>query len=273
MHDWSRRARRRCPPAGVAPRNSRSGAVFGPTPVAEAIDRCERMLDQVLGDRHAEGIVHGYVATLVAMQGAFERARELVASARTLLGGLGLEVEGALVAIEAWRIEILAGDLAAAESKLRLAYDALDAVGEKYILSTVAGHMARTQYALGRFDDAERMGTLVEELATEDDIDTQAMWRCARAKMLARQGSFAQAETLAREALEILAPTDGVLLKFGALLDLAEVLRLAGVWTWRGPRYEEARALAELKGSAVMSSAARGSPRRARRPLTRLVGL
>ena len=232
-------------------------AVFGPTPVAEAIDRCERMLDQVSGDRHAEGIVHGYVATLMAMQGAFERARELVASARTLLEELGLEVEGALVAIEAWRIEILAGDLAAAESELRRAYDALDAVGEKYILSTVAGHMARTHYALGRFDDAERMGTLVEELATEDDIDTQAMWRCARAKMLARQGSFAQAETLAREALEILAPTDGVLLKFGALLDLAEVLRLAGREDESRAALEEAQALAELKGSAVMSSAAR----------------
>ena len=232
-------------------------AVFGPTAVSEAIDRCERMLEQVSGDRHAEGILNGYVATLMAMQGRFERARELVSRARALLEELGLEVEAALVAIEAWRIEILAGNPAAAESELRPAYDALDAVGEKYILSTVAGHLARTQYALGRFDDAERMSTRVEELATEDDIDTQAMWRCAHAKMLARQGSFAQAEALAREALEILAPTDGVLLKFDALLDLAEVQRLAGREDESRAALEEAEALADLKGNVVMSSAAR----------------
>jgi hypothetical protein len=55
-------------------------------------------------------------------------------------------------------------------------------------------------------------------------------------------------------ALEILEPTDHALLRFGALLDLAEVQRLAG----RDPReaLERARELASGKASPVMVAAA-----------------
>ena len=231
-------------------------AVFGPTPVSEAIDRCEQMLEQVSGDRHSEGILLGYLASLLAMQGSFDRARELSTRGRALLEELGLEVEGALVDVEAWRIEMLAGDRIAAERELRRAYDALSAVGEKFILSTVAGLMAQTQYELGQFDEVERLGSLTEELATDDDIDAQALSRLVRAKILARQGSFDDAKTSALEALEILAPTDAVLLKFGALLDLAEVHMLAGRSDEGRAAVEEARQLAEAKGATAMEAAA-----------------
>jgi class 3 adenylate cyclase/tetratricopeptide (TPR) repeat protein len=232
-------------------------AVFGPTPVTEAIDRCEQMLELVSGDRHSEGILLGYLASLLAMQGSFDRARELSARGRALLEELGLEVEGALVDVEAWRIEMLAGNPVAAERELRRAYDALRAVGEKFILSTVAGLLAQTHYALGHLEEVEQLGELTEELATDDDIDSQALSRVVRAKIFARQGSFDAAKTRAREALEILAPTDAILLKFGALLDLAEVHRLAGQDAESRAALEEARKLAELKGSPVMVSAAR----------------
>ena len=231
-------------------------AVFGPTPVSEAIDRCEQMLEQVSGDRHSEGILLGYLASLLAMQGSFDRARELSTRGRALLEELGLEVEGALVDVEAWRIEMLAGDRIAAERELRRAYDALSAVGEKFILSTVAGLMAQTHYELGQFDEVERLGSLTEELATDDDIDAQALSRLVRAKILARQGSFDDAKTSALEALEILGPTDAVLLKFGALLDLAEVHMLAGRSEEGRAAIEEARQLAESKGATAMEAAA-----------------
>ena len=54
------------------------------------------------------------------------------------------------------------------------------------------------------------------------------MWRGVRAKTLARQGRHAVGETLAREAVAIAARTDAVSQHAKALLDLAEVLRLAG---------------------------------------------
>ena len=42
-----------------------------------------------------------------------------------MLEDLGLDIEGALVAIEAWRVEMLADDPVAAERELRRAYDSL----------------------------------------------------------------------------------------------------------------------------------------------------
>jgi class 3 adenylate cyclase/tetratricopeptide (TPR) repeat protein len=232
-----------------------AASVFGPTPVSEAIARCEHMVEQVRGDRHAEGILQALLGSLLAMQGDFGRARELSARGRAMLEDLGLGVEGVFVDIEAWRIEMLAGDPEAGEQRIRRAYDTLRAVGEKYVLSTVAGLLAQTLYALERLEEIEQPARLSEELATEDDIDTQALWRCVRAKLLALDGSFDAAEAHVRDALEILAPTDAVLLRYGALLDLAEVLRLADRHADAQAALEQALQVAALKGSSVMAEA------------------
>jgi class 3 adenylate cyclase/tetratricopeptide (TPR) repeat protein len=231
-----------------------AAAIFGPTPVSEAIARCEQVLDRVSGDRHSEGVLDALLASLLAMQGEFDRARELSRHGRTQLEELGLDMEVASVANEAWRVEMLAGDPAAAESELRHAYDLLTQAGEKYFLSTVAGLLAQTLYALERYDEAEPLCRLTAELAAADDVSTQALWRCVHGKLLARRGSFPEAEAAVREALEILEPTDHVLLTFGALLDLAEVQRLSG----RDPReaLERARDLASAKASPVMVATA-----------------
>ena len=60
-----------------------------------------------------------------------------------------------------------------------------------------------------------------------------------------------------REALDILAPTDAVLLRFGALVDLAEVLQLAGRTEEARDALAQAGELAEIKGAPVMVAAAR----------------
>jgi ATP/maltotriose-dependent transcriptional regulator MalT len=233
-----------------------AASLFGPTPVAEAIDRCESAVARVAGDRKSEGILVALLASLLAMRGEFDRARELTRRGRALLEELGLDMEVASLANEAWRVEMLAGDAVAAERELRHAYELLTAAGEKYFLSTVAGLLAQTLYILERFDEAEALGRLTEELATDDDVSTQALWRCVRGKLLARDGSFDEAESCVREALAILEPTDHVLLRYGALLDLAEVQQLAG----RPSRdsLDEARSLAQAKASSVMAAAAEG---------------
>jgi hypothetical protein len=61
-------------------------------------------------------------------------------------------------------------------------------------------------------------------------------------------------ESLIQEAMKILEPTDHVLLKYGALLDLAEIQRQAG----GDPRaaLEAAFELADEKASPVMAAAA-----------------
>ena len=234
-----------------------AAAVFGPTPVDEAIERCERMIADVSGDRHSEGILLALLASLKAMHGSFDEARELVARGRAMLEDLGLRARVARVAHEAWRVEMLAGDVESAERVLRDGYDLLVEIGEKYLRSTLAGLLGQTLYELGRYDEVEALASEARELATADDVDTQALWRSVLSKTLARQGELEEAETLVREALEILEPTDAVLLKFGAWLDLAEVLRLAGREEEAREALAQAGELAEIKGAPVMVAAAR----------------
>jgi class 3 adenylate cyclase/tetratricopeptide (TPR) repeat protein len=234
-----------------------AAAVFGPTPVPEAIERCRRIIDEVSGDRHSEGILLALLASLHAMQGSFAEARELTARGRAMLEELGLPARVARVAHEAWRVEMLAGELESAERQLRDGYDLLVELGEKYLRSTLGGLLAQTLYELGRYDEVEPLGLEAKELATEDDVDTQALWRCVQAKLLARQGAFAEGEALVREAITILEPTDAVLLQFGAQLDLAEVLRLAGRADAAQDAFAQALVLAELKQSPIMVTAAR----------------
>jgi ATP/maltotriose-dependent transcriptional regulator MalT len=148
---------------------------------------------------------------------------------------------------------MLAGDAVAAERELRRSYDLLTEMGEKYLLSTVGGLLGQTLYGLERFDEVEPLGRLAQELTTQDDVGTQALWRCVLSKVLARQGSFDEAEAYVGEALSILAETDHVLFKYGALLDLAEVRRLGG--REASEALGDALRIADAKGSPVMAAA------------------
>jgi class 3 adenylate cyclase/tetratricopeptide (TPR) repeat protein len=230
-----------------------AAAALGPTPVDEAIERFDTIMGEIAGDRHAEAILLALRGSLDAMRGDFDRARQLVSRARAMLEELDLPVRVAYVTIESWRVEMLAGDVTRAEGELRHGYDILSSMGEKYLLSTVAGLLAQTMYVLGRHDEVERLGREARELAADDDIDTQALWRCVQGKVLARSGMLVEGERLVREALEILAETDAIVFRYGALVDLVEVQRLAGVDA--AATLEAARDLAEAKGSSVLLSA------------------
>ena len=150
-------------------------------------------------------------------------------------------------------MEMLAGDLDGAEVKLRRAHDALVALGEKYLLSSVAGLLAQT--LLDRdapLAEVEALGEQSRELATPDDVDSQSLWRCVRARVLARHGSFAEAEALVREALDSLGTTDATLFQLRAQLDYAEILTVAGRRDEARVVYDAARELAERKGGVVI---------------------
>ena len=233
-------------------------ALFGPTPVREAIERCEDIVLQVARDRRAVAVVLAPLGSLLAMDGRFDEARERIARSVTILRELGLGVEIARTELDAWRVEMLAGDFEAAERVLRGASATLEAAGDKYLLSTVTGLLGMTVWELERYDEADRLSTQTMELTTEDDVDTQALWRCLRGRVLARQGAFDDAERHVREAVAILEPTDALLFKLDAFLDLAEVQRLAGRDAAARDALESALELAELKKSSILIGAVRG---------------
>ena len=231
-------------------------ASLGPTNVDEAIARCEACLEQTAGNRQSEGNILAVLGGLYAMQGAFDHARTLVVRARALLEELGLEMDAARVGLEGWRVEMLAGDLDAAERELRSSYDALDAVGERWLLPTVAGHLAQTLLAQGApLEEVESLTDRARTLAADVDVASQALWRGTLARTLARRASYGEAEELIREALDLLAPTDATMYQLDAYLDLGEVLSATGRTSEAREAYLAARALAELKGGVVALSA------------------
>jgi predicted ATPase/class 3 adenylate cyclase len=230
----------------------------GPTPVLEAISRCREMLDREPGDRLIEPAVCRYLAPLEARLGRFAEARDLAARARDLYEELGMRLfANAAGAMAYGDVELLAEDYVAAERALRGGLEALEGMGERGYSSSVAAFLARALYGQGRLDEAEEAALRALESASSDDIFSQALARGTRAKVLASRGAHAEAEQLAREAVALVEETDALDLRGGALLDLADVLALAGRSGDAAACAEEARQLFERKGNVVSAERAR----------------
>jgi class 3 adenylate cyclase/tetratricopeptide (TPR) repeat protein len=227
-------------------------AVYGPLPVDECIASCEEIAARVAGDRQAEAAVDCVLGQLEAMRGRFEHARDLCTRALALFEELGLVVDAGAVALSAGRVELLAGDAVAAEAALRRGYEYFAGVGERYVQSSLAGLLAEAVFIQGRWDDAETFARETEDLAAADDVDAQMLWRLQRARVSAVRGEVADAERLAREALELLEPTDDVVSKVAALATLASIVRLAGNGDEADGLLARAGEMANAKGSSIL---------------------
>jgi tetratricopeptide (TPR) repeat protein len=231
-------------------------ALYGPTPVADAIERCESILEKASGDRRTIGLVSSLLARLYAMHGDADRARELYRRAQAVLGEGGRTVVAASTSLDSCGVEILAGDLDAAGRELRRDYATLRAMGETYLCSTVAGELARVLALQGRDDDAWPFSEAAEEMAADDDVASQALWRLGRARLLAK-GDAAAACTLAEEAVELLRGTDARVTQAEALADLAAVWAQAGRADDAAGALADALALHEEKGNLAAAESTR----------------
>jgi tetratricopeptide (TPR) repeat protein len=225
-------------------------ALYGPTPAPEGVERCEAIVAGALEDRRTQGLVMSLLSGLRAMQGDFTAARDLYTRARLTLEEFGRSVVAASTSQQSCRVELLAGDPAAAERELRRDFDELSEMGERYFLSTAAGELARAVYAQGRYTEAEKLTRVAEGLSADDDVTSQALWRSVRAKALARRRQDGDAQELAREAVELLEGTDALILQADALEDFAEVLTLLGQPGARG-YLTEALGCLKRKGDGV----------------------
>jgi predicted ATPase/class 3 adenylate cyclase len=210
-------------------------AIFGPLPADEGIQLCKRFHEDAGDDTTIRAWCQVERSVLEAMQGRFDLARELLADGTRALGELGLNVYAANAAQEAFFVEMLAGDPASAAQRLRESYEALEQMGERSFLSTIAALLAHALYAFAEYDEAEVFSRESKKAAAADDVFSQVLWRSALAKIEARRGEIERAEQLAREAVRRVEETDLLNAQADTFLDLAEVLRLAG-------RRDEARA-------------------------------
>jgi class 3 adenylate cyclase/tetratricopeptide (TPR) repeat protein len=205
-----------------------SGALLGPMPVPQAIEFCERVFGQAFGDRMSEGKVLCMLAQLRAMNGELDKARECYRRGRALLRELGSSLSAAATGCDVLCVELIAGDLAAALREVMPDFEFLKAAGETYYMSTTAALISRAIREMGRDDDAMVFSRIAEDTSAVDDVETQALWRSARAPILARAGQLVEAESLARSAVALIQPTDALTMQGDTAYELATVLWLAG---------------------------------------------
>jgi tetratricopeptide (TPR) repeat protein len=227
-------------------------ALYGPTPVREAIAETERLASQSEDDRRTRALLQTWLAQLYAMDRRLETARGTYASAMSLIADLR-EGEGSILrpSTELAQIELLGDEPERAESALRADMDALQAIGERYILSGVIGMLARVLVAKGRFQEVEQLSTTYEEVAAPDDTAAQVDWRGLRALAIAREGRVEEALRLAREGVELARPADFPTLQAEAWLRLSDVLTRAGDEAEATEAAGKARQLYEAKGDLV----------------------
>jgi predicted ATPase/class 3 adenylate cyclase/DNA-binding SARP family transcriptional activator len=228
-----------------------------PTPVPEAIARCEQIRREVSSSRLLEAGVLRVLGFLFGLQGKIGEARDHFARSREIYADLGrLRALGGM-AMVAGQAELFADDPTAAEALLRQGQQILEEIGEKLFRSTVLAVLAKALYEQGRFEEAEQLAVAAQELGGSVDIGTTVEAVGVRARVHARRGDIGGGEAMLREALRLVDDTDMLWLQGTARMDLAEFQRLAGRPAEAIQAACEALALFEQKRADALSGRAR----------------
>jgi DNA-binding SARP family transcriptional activator/predicted ATPase len=225
---------------------------YGATPVDDAVARCVAVLERV-SDRQTEANVAAVLGALQALGGDPDAGRTLVSHARTLFADVGNHL--ALTAIVnplEMDIELCAGELGAAVEIGQASFDRLTSIHDVAYASTRAVQLADVLLDVGNAEAAEGYVSFAELNAISGDVLVQFLARSARARLLARAGDFAAAETAARAAVSIAELTDVLRDRSRTHLALAEVLRLEGRTEEAAEERERAIALLREKGARAL---------------------
>jgi hypothetical protein len=157
--------------------------------------------------------------------------------------------------VHRFEVAMLQDAPAPAEEAAREACEAAQATANRADFMRYCCHLVQALLTLHRDDEAEEWLERGRETAPSEERLPQILWSQARGKLLARRGQFKEGERLAREAVGLAERTDMLNAHADALIDLAEVLALAG----QDARAELAQALAryERKGNLVMAERTR----------------
>lgn len=232
---------------------------IGPRSADDSIQRYEDILARAEGDRKVGVMVTMMLGAQQAMKGQFEQACRSVAEARAVLEDLGLRFLIAGTSQVAGWVDLLAGDVTAAERELSAGYSALAQMGETGLASTVAGLWAQALYGLGDHEEAARKADLGETMAAPGDLFSLVLARAVRAKLLAVGGRVEEATRLAREAVDLAMQTDSPQLIGDAIMDHSVVLSEAGNFVEAADLVAQAMPYFERKGNVVALRRARAA--------------
>jgi predicted negative regulator of RcsB-dependent stress response len=144
---------------------------------------------------------------------------------------------------------LLVGRPADAERYYRLGVEGLDRLGETGFNSTMTALLAGALCDLGRWDEAEVFVERSREMGPPDDFATQAYWRMALARIRLARNRLDDALALADEAVEIVAPTDYVVMRADARVLQGDALAAVGRVEEARSAFEAAVRLFERKGA------------------------
>ena len=206
-----------------------SAALWGPTPAAEGIRRCENYLYEIGNHPRGQTVILWHMAGLYAMQDQVAIAQTTLSRAKSHLDILGPTMT-ATGTQPAALIAMLAGDPVTAEMHLRRGYESLSRMGEKDFLSITAALLARAIVAQGekRYAEASQLIEISQEAAGGEDLSVQILCQGLSARILADRGRHAEAVALASSAVALATQTDLLSQHADALLDLAHVSAMSG---------------------------------------------
>jgi class 3 adenylate cyclase len=225
--------------------------LYGPTPVEEAVARLESVSEGLGVDPALRSSIHTSLAGLLALRGDFAEARSLFRDATSTYEEFGLRFRRAQSGFVGAQIELLAGDLSAAERELRASSAAFDEIGAATSATTHRALLGEVLAWLGRVDEAEELAHGVAAAVASDDLLTQVLWRCTLARVRARAGSAREAVELATEARKLLADAEFPQLAVAALTAAAEAASAADEGSEAERLLAQAREVADAKGAVA----------------------
>jgi DNA-binding SARP family transcriptional activator len=216
--------------------------VEGPARVEDALAACE----QLLAEQHHPGVMMN-IAALRAMADEFDAARELSDQARKEFSER-LHVKRALsyVALRRAYIEILAGELEAAEAVLRDSIDNTLEVGERDMIARIGAALAWLTARREAVEDAETFLTLAEEHLPAQSVEARVRIAIARARLAGLLGDH-QVRRL--HALVINTPRDLLPLHADLHVELGTALVAAGATKSAIAAFDQAARTHERKGN------------------------
>ena len=236
-----------------------AGAIYwGPTPVPMGISRCTALSADATIGVFGRASILPLVGGLQAQLGDFAAGRQLIDEAEHELTELGASAPVAVFCGAARSdLELLAGELEAAEATLRDQCEYFERIGNRITLVARAAKLAETLYRQDRLDEAEHWAAISRANVATDDTQQELLLLPIEAKLRARRGLHSDALRLADAAVRLADDTDGLNVIASTRLSMAAVLRLADADGDAEAAIREAIALFELKGNVVAAAQAR----------------
>jgi class 3 adenylate cyclase/tetratricopeptide (TPR) repeat protein len=227
--------------------------LWGPTPVADAVRRCNELIAEAGDNEVLRANLLAALAGLRALEGDIADARRLRVAAEDIYRDLGQRMSIAGLTQVAAQIERLAENPVGAEAEIRSGLEILRGTGSEALQQA---WLAAALVAQDRYEEAREPAETARSIASPEDVLDQVVWRGALARVEAAAGNLENAFSLARSAAETASLTDGLTMQADALVDLAAVAEAAGDTGEAERSRAEAAALYKRKGAVARTSLA-----------------